>query len=310
MATIVTLTMNPTIDESSALDSVAAEIKMRCDPPRYEPGGGGINVSRAVVKLGGASTAVYTAGGHTGRLLQRLLTEEGIDHHPVHIAGTTRENFIIYERSSGLQYRFGMPGPELTADEWLRCLDAVFEHEADYLVASGSLPPGVMDDFYAHVAQRARERGTRLIVDTSGPALEKAVRAGVFLLKPNISELEAFVGQPIQSRSHLREVTRALIAEGQAEAVVVSLGAGGAVFVAPGVFVQLQAPIVPVQSKVGAGDSMVGGIVTALAAGRDLMDAVRYGIAAGTAAVMTPGTELCRLEDTERLYRETSLQND
>lgn len=304
MQKVVTLTMNPALDVGSSIHSVAPEIKLRCAAPRFHPGGGGINVSRAIRFLGGVSSAVYAAGGHNGIMLSQLLDDDGIDHHPVPIAGITRENLVVYEESTSLQYRFTMPGPELTADEWIACLETLFDLEPDYIVASGSLPRGVPLEFYGEITRYARQYGIRVIVDTAGDALNRTVGKGVYLLKPNLRELELFAGEKIQGEAHIRQACRRLIAEGLAEVLVVSMGAAGAVLVTSADYLHVHAPVAPIASKVGAGDSMVGGIVMGLAGGRSLADAVRLGVAAGSAAVMTTGTQLCQKEDAFRLYDE------
>lgn len=307
MDTIVTLTMNPSLDISTRIHSVAPEIKMRCAVPTFDPGGGGINVSRAIKFLGGESTSVYTAGGHTGSMLTQLLNEEHIANHPVPIDGLTREGFAVYEESTTLQYRFNMPGPDLDADEWIACLEAVFELNPKYIVASGSLPPGVPIEFYGEITRYAQQYDIRVVVDTAGEALSKSFGKGVYLMKPNIHELEKFSGEKIEGEDHIRTVARRLIAEGLSEVMVVSMGAAGASLITATEYAHMRAPLVKVQSKVGAGDSMVGGIVMGLAQGRDLVDAIRFGIAAGTAAVMTPGTDLCRESDAKRLYEQISV---
>ena len=304
MEKVVTLTMNPALDVGTRIQSVASEIKLRCASPRFHPGGGGINVSRAIRFLGGESTAVFTAGGHIGVMLTQLLADEGIANHPIPIAAITRESFAVYEESSKLQYRFTMPGPELSADEWIACLEAVFDLNPAYIVASGSLPGGVPVEFYGEITRYARQYGIRVIVDTAGEALNKAFGKGVYLMKPNLHELELFSGEKVRDENHIRNIARRLIAEGLAEIMVVSMGAAGASLITSSDYVHLHAPIVKIQSKVGAGDSMVGGLVMGLAAGRSLLDAVRFGIAAGSAAVMTAGTELCRREDAARLYEQ------
>lgn len=301
MQRIVTLTINPAVDESTAVESVAAEIKLRCDAPHYDPGGGGINVSRAIQKLGGSSTIVYAQGGPNGALLNQLLAQEGLDQRPVPIAGMTRQSFTVFERSTSLQYRFGMPGPQLSAAEWQACLDACLDTPADFIVGSGSLPPGVPDDFYAQLVARGTAQGTKVIIDTSGAALKALMGSGAFLLKPNIAELETLMGAPFSGEAALKDAAQALTRAGLAQALLISLGAGGAALATADQYIYLRAPVVPIQSKVGAGDSMVGGLTLALANGKSLAEAARHAVAAGTAAVMTPGTQLCRREDYEQL---------
>lgn len=310
MQTIATLTMNPAIDKSSSVDRVVAEHKLRCEPPRHEPGGGGINVSRAIHNLGGESMAFYPAGGPTGQILKELLEKEGINHHPVPIGNWTRENLIVLEDTSGQQFRFGFPGPTLQESEWQQCLDALsgLDPQPAYVVASGSLPSGVPDDFYTRVARLANALGARMVLDTSGKALRMAADEGVYLLKPNLRELSALVGHELKDQATQENAAMKIVNDGQSEVVVVSLGAEGALMASRDGCVRLSTPKVPIESKVGAGDSMVAGIILALARGNSLRQAVCFGVAAGTAAVMTSGTELCRREDTEQLYAQMTTE--
>ena len=308
MRKIVTLTMNPALDVSTSIHSVAPEIKLRCASPGFHPGGGGINVARAVHFLGGEACAVYAAGGHTGDKLQQLLTDEGIVQRALPIAGTTRESFTCYEDSSGLQYRFTLPGPALSQPEWRACLAACLAMQPDYLVVSGSLPKGIPSDFFTELASRARAQQSRLILDSGGDALLAAGGAGLFLLKPNLRELAQLTGASLVDEAQIQHAAQQLIESGLTEAVIVSLGAAGAALATRTEYVHLRAPIVPIRSKVGAGDSMVGGLVLALAQGRSLLDATRFAVAAGSAAVMTPGTQLCRKADVERLVAQVAAR--
>jgi 6-phosphofructokinase 2 len=297
--------MNPTVDKSAAVDHVVAERKLRCNSPRFEPGGGGINVSRAIGKLGGESRAYYVSGGPLGDSLRQLLDQEGTTAHPISTEGWTRENLTVFEEDTQQQYRFGMPGPELTEKEWRRCLDELDEAspKPDFIVASGSLPPGVPEDFYARVASAARTLGARMILDTSGAPLARAVKEkGLFLIKPNLRELRALARDEIGDDARQEALIRELVESGRTEVVVLSLGRAGARWAWKKGCEYFRTPTVPIKSKVGAGDSMLGGITLALARGKTIEEAVRFGVAAGAAAVMTRGTELCRKEDADRLY--------
>jgi len=305
MQKIVTLTINSTIDKSSSVKQVIAESKLRCKAPRHEPGGGGINVSRAIKILGGQSTAFYTAGGPYGQMLQSLLEQEELKHKPIPIKGLTRENLIILDESSGQQYRFGMPGPNLEEGEWRECLKiiATITPKPDYIIASGSLPPGVPEDFYAQLVNITNDINVRVIIDTSGNPLRLAACEGVYLLKPNIRELQDLASEEIKDEFQQEEAAKEIVKSGKSEVVVVSLGAAGALIVSKEGSKRLRSPTVPVKSRVGAGDSMVAGITLSLAKGKSLIEAVCFGVAAGTATAMTSGTELCRKNDTERLYK-------
>jgi 6-phosphofructokinase 2 len=310
MESILTITMNPTIDKSTRIDRVVPERKLRCEAPHYEPGGGGINVSRAIRKLGGTSTAFYTSGQSHGQMLEKLLDREGLNHRPIHIEERTRESFTVYENSSGQQFRFGTPGPTLQEAEWMRCLDELiaFDPRPHYLVASGSIPPGVPNDFYARLARFAKEAGIRMILDATSDPFTLAVREGVFMIKPNLREFRALAEREIADEARQVELAGQIIDSGQSEVVVVSLGAAGALLVWREGCERLRAPTVPIESKVGAGDSTVAGIVLSLSQGNSLLDSVNFGLASGAAAVMTPGTELCRGEDARRLFRSMASQ--
>ncbi|MGO9674115.1 MAG: 1-phosphofructokinase family hexose kinase [Methylocella sp.] len=304
MDAIVTLTMNPALDINAATDRVIPGEKLRCTAPRYDPGGGGINVARAVRLLGGDAIAVFPLGGPTGARVEQLLKEAKIDYRALAIAGLTRESLTIDERRTGQQFRFVMAGPTLTEMEQERCLDRIssLEPKPAYIVGSGSLPPGVPFDFYARLAERARKLGARLIVDTSGEALRQAGRGGVYLLKLSLRELQELVGREIDDERRQEIAARELIKEARSEIIVISLGAAGALLATAEGFRRFGPIEAPVRSTVGAGDSMVAGIVLSLARGRSIEEAVCFGVAAGAAAVMSPGTGLCAREDTERLF--------
>jgi 6-phosphofructokinase 2 len=302
MAHVVTVTLNPTVDKSINVDQVVPERKLRGDRPVYEPGGGGINVARVLKELGVAATAHWTLGGYTGARLESLLDTMGLDHQPLVIGGETREHLMVFERATGQQFRFGTPGPVVSGPELEALAERIAAVPADtpYLVLSGSLPEGVPEDTYARLA-RAAPAGCRVVLDTSGTALRRGVEAPLFLIKPNVRELGQLAGQAIEDDDHVRGVARILIDRGAVEVVVTSLGAGGAMATTATQHWHARAPTVPIRSAVGAGDSMVGGIVAALARGRPLREAIRYGVAAGAAAVKTEGTQLCRRDDVERL---------
>ena len=299
---IVTLTMNPSIDKSTSVDRIIPEQKMRCQNPKFEAGGGGINVSKAIRRLGGNSTAVFPAGGPSGQLLSDLLHQENVDCQAIAVQQWTRENFIVVETLTNSQFRFGMAGAELTAAEAQACLDAVEAAKPAYLVASGSLPPGLPDDFFARVARLAKEMGAKFILDTSGEPLKLAANEGVFLLKPNLSELSRMVGVEALEMDQVDEAAAEIIGKGNCAVVVVSLGPLGALLVTKDGYEHAPAPTVHKKSTVGAGDSMVAGMTWSLAQGRTLREMVRMGVACGSAATMNPGTELFKATDVAKLY--------
>ncbi|MBK3748576.1 1-phosphofructokinase family hexose kinase [Stutzerimonas balearica] len=305
MTRIATLTLNPAMDLAVRTPRVVATEKLRCSAPRHDPGGGGINVARVVSTLGGDALAVYPAGGPFGEMLRRALDAIGLAHLPVAISGDTRESFTVDEQASGLQYRFVLPGPRLSEQERLGCLAALRGlHPAPaYLVVSGSFTPGIEPSFFDELLALAGQVGARLVVDLSGEPLAYAARrGGAYLIKPSLNELASLIGRMPESEREQEGALRELIGAGAAEVIVLSLGAAGALYASGDRLERIAAPSVPMVSAVGAGDSMLGAVVLALAQGRELGDAVRYGVAAGAATVMRPGTQLCLREDVERLF--------
>jgi 6-phosphofructokinase 2 len=306
---IVTLTINPAIDIFVNVERVAPTRKLRCSAPKRDPGGGGINVARAAHRLGADVAAIYPIGGAIGKLLQRLVEREGIDSvvTPSHVE--TRENFTAYEEETGAQYRFVLPGSALHRAEWEACLDKLvtLPEKPKFVVASGSIPPGVPGDFYAHVARHAKTLGAKMVLDTSGRSLAPALDEGVALIKPNQNELSDFVGTRLDSEDDYIGASRQLIAAGRTEAVALTLGEEGALLVTAKHAWRAAPMKIEVASTVGAGDSFLGGMVAALANGQSMEDAFRMGVAAGSAAVMSPGTELCREEDVQRLLPEVRI---
>lgn len=303
---IVTLTINPSLDVSAEVDTLEPTKKMRCRNVMIDPGGGGINVSRAITLLGGASTAVFPAGGSTGRSMDAMLSEEDVKSLPVSIAGANRQNFAILEKKTGRQFRFALPGPEMSEEEWLQCLQITGEQgkAADYVVASGSLPPGVPDDFYGRVAGLFNDSPTRVILDTSGDALKNALEQEIYLIKPNLRELEYICNCSLAEEKDQERMCRDMIDRGKCEVLVLTLGKDGALLTSAKEQIRIPGLKVNEISSIGAGDSFVGAMVLALQRGEELTDALLYGMAAGTAALITEATQLCRREDTDRLFKE------
>ncbi|HEU4573419.1 MAG TPA: 1-phosphofructokinase family hexose kinase [Chitinophagaceae bacterium] len=304
MPKILTVTFSPCIDKSTSVAALIPEKKLKCRPPVYEPGGGGINVARAIHKLGGNATAIYPAGGYTGKFFNELLSHEGVPAVVIETKSHTRENLVVLDESTNLQYRFGMPGSPLTGTEWQQCLETIENStDTEFIIASGSLPPGVPVSIFAQLAGIAKRKKAKFIADTSGEALKEAAKAGVYLLKPNLGELSSLADKneiPVES---VEEIAGQIVRDGYCEVLVVSLGAGGAILVTKDKIYHSIPPLVKRLSTVGAGDSMVAGLIMALAAGKQMQEVLDYGVACGTAATMNPATGLCKLEDVLQLYR-------
>jgi len=308
---ILTITLNPALDLTTAVDRVESGHKLRCGPARLDPGGGGVNVSRAIAKLGGRSTPFIAIGGTMGESFRSLLEAEGVAADWFGIAGVTRQSIVVNERLSGAQFRFVLPGPEWSAQEAVLCLEAIRELLAckrngiAYTVVSGSLPPGLPNDFYQKISGLVADAGARLVLDTSGRELDMATHGSdhpphIWIMDQD--EAEHVARHPLDSLGALEAIAQDLKARGLAAIVILTFGEGGAVAISDTETLRIVPPKVEVVSKVGAGDSFVAGLILKLAGGAALREACCYAVAAAASAVTTPATELCNAEQTERYF--------
>ena len=307
MTAIATITMNPAVDLSADAPAVKPTVKIRCDEPHAQAGGGGINVSRVVHRLGVGTTALFTSGGLNGKRLCAFAAADGFETHPIEVADPTRDSVTVTDRRDGAQYRFVFPGPTIRPEEEAAILAEVQALPCPaFVVLSGSLPPGLSKDFVPSLCRAVADCGARLVLD--GPAEALARANGAFLVKPNEVELANLAGRDLPERTDRIAGARDVIARGIAQNVLVSLGAEGALLATPTAVTLYRAPEVSVVSAVGAGDSMVGGVLAALCRGRSLERAAGFGVAAGAAAVLTPGSDLCQREDVERLAEQVTAE--
>jgi 6-phosphofructokinase 2 len=300
---IVTLTLNPAVDASSEAETVQAVRKVRTTTERFDPGGGGINAARVINELGGRAFAVYLAGGTSGNVLDDLVRSAGLRFHRIHVAEPTRVSHVVYERASGQEYRFTPEGPVVSDSEWRVAVEFLDLLDFDYLLASGSLPRGLPGSFYTRLAEVAAHKGARFVADTSGEPLARVLEHGAYLVKPSQGELAAVLGRDLRDRGALEDAAREVVAKRRVQLLAVTLGKDGALLTHAGGQLYLASPDVPVKSAVGAGDSFLAAMTLALARGDSPERAFAFGVAAGAATAMTPGTELCHRADVERLGR-------
>ncbi len=303
MSRIVTLTLNPAVDLACVAPSVRPTHKIRTFDEQLDPGGGGINVARVVHILGGDAMALVMTGGATGHLIEELLTETGVRWKALAIRGRNRISLNVHDQQNNLEYRFVPMGPVVEPDEWRATESELERIEADWVVASGSLPRGVPDDFYARIAAIAVRRGQKFVLDTSGAALKAARMPGIALLKLSLGELEFLVGHPLPDPLCQEHEVELLLRAGAAQAVSVSLGADGAIFATKRGITRLPALPVRERGAVGAGDSFLAGLVLGLVRGLPDREALGFAMAAGAAAVATYGTARLDRHDVEARYQ-------
>lgn len=298
---IVTLTVNPAVDLSAHATSVQPGHKIRTFDERYDPGGGGINVARVIRELGGETLALFASGGVTGRFVEQMLTQAKVPWQAVLIDGSCRISVTVHDKSNGQEYRFVPQGPKVSAAECSDILETLKRVEADWIVASGSLAPGMPADFYAKAAGIAAARGARFALDTSGPALTASLGHGIFLLKPSLSELEAVVGCKVRDLDSQMDQAKRLAQSGAAEMIALTLGSAGAILATSDQVCHSPALPVTERTGVGAGDSFLAGLVFALAGGQPVESALELAIACGAAAVQGSGTAKVKRADVATL---------
>ena len=306
---VVTLTMNPALDLSTAVDEVVPFKKLRCGAMRRDPGGGGVNVARAIGRLGGDARAVYPVGGCVGEALAQLAAGEGLASRLIAIAGETREDFTVFEKTGGRQFRFVEQGPELSEKEWRACLDAFLDEAkgAAFAVVSGSLPPGVPQQFFTLVARGVKALGVPLALDTTGAGLKAALAEGVALVKPNQNEFAELVGLKPSGIEALAAAARDLARRADVGAIALTLAEHGAILATHDEALRAEAPKVEAVSTVGAGDSFLGAMIWSLIEGRARRQAFCTGVAAGSAALLSPGTDLAHPDAIRRLAEQVRV---
>lgn len=309
MPRFVTFTPNPALDIATAVDRLEDAHKLRCEVPHVHPGGGGINVARVLHRLGAEVQAVFPAGGPTGERLHTLLQNETVSCKVQRISGDTRESFTVHERASQREFRFVLPGPEMSTQEWqagLSMLQTALD-QAKWLISSGGLPPGVGTEGHAQVVRLTKARQVRCVVDTAGEFLRDALAEGVWLVKPSLRELSSLIGRALPDAADQLQAARSLIANGQAQMVALTLGDQGAMLVTADQCLCAQPLPVEAKGSVGAGDSFLAALVWALDRSENLHHALATAMAAGAAAVMSPGTALCQPQDIERLQSQVKI---
>ena len=307
---ILSVSLNPAVDISCTAEAVEPTIKVRTSNQVEDPGGCGVNVARVIATLGGRPELLYLAGGATGALLREILGSLPVKQHRVVSSASTRISYTVRDLKQGLEYRFIPEGPAINRNEFQQVLDIVEQMDFDYIVTTGSLPKHAPQDAYAQIAQIAARKGARVILDSSGRALSETLeQASVFLIKPSLEEMEQLIGKPLDPEQAGEEALK-IVRRGSAENIVVSMGAQGALLAMTSGVSFGSAPSVTPGSAVGAGDSFVAAMTFALANDIEIEEAFHLGIAAGSAAVMTTGTQLCRREDVVRLYKQEGTSRD
>lgn len=298
---VVTVTLNPSIDKTVTVKELVPYGLNRVEHSQIDPGGKGINVARVLHSFGVDSIAAGFIAGHTGKLLQNFLTQDGIDSDFMEIPGETRTNIKIFDRKARKITEVNESGCVVSAEDLSKFQEKFRElcGEAKMVVLTGSLPPGVPDDVYAQFIETAKAAGVQTILDADGEALKKGIASRPFAIKPNNHELEALAGRPLATPHDVLAVGRELIHKGIG-LVIVSMGADGAVVLNENEAYKTDSWKIQVKSATGSGDSMVAALAAALIRGASLSDIARATTAAGTVTASKPGTQLCTEDEVRK----------
>lgn len=304
---IYTITLNPALDRTITVKSLIEDETIRVISENRYAGGKGVDASRVIRELGGKSIALGFVGGYDGLELEGRLVNDGVLTNFVHISGNTRTNVIVYENTTGKRFLISAPGPTIEPYEIGQLYNQILSlPELDYIVISGSIPPGVRPTIYGQLVMTAKNLGAIVALDADGEPMKEGVRLGPHIIKPNIHELGRLVGRTIKSEKEIVATSRKLCSKG-IEIAIVSRGAKGLMVVTKNKTIKAVPPFVKVQSAVGAGDTTLAGFVLAYSKKRPLEECVRLACASGAATAMTPGTELCHKEDVEKILPQVQI---
>jgi 6-phosphofructokinase 2 len=306
---IATVTLNPSLDKTVTVEELVVDEANRWTSLRRDPGGKGINVSRVIHELGGETIAYGFIGGFDGEALKHLLRQQGVPFDLTPIKGEIRSNFIITDLKTRRQTRIDAPGPNISRDELRKLIDKItrIKTKPDFLVLAGSVPPGVPADIYRQLIEKAKESGIKTVLDSDNKWLKEGIKAKPNVIKPNVHEAEELLEVQLRDEVAIIEAVKALVSKG-IEVATISRGKDGLIVATKEKVLKVTSPQVEVRSTVGAGDSAVAGLVLKLSQRYGIEEASQWAAAAGTAATLTPGTELCRREDVERLFPQVKME--
>ena len=306
---IATVTLNPSLDKIVTVEELVIDEANRWTSLRRDPGGKGINVSRVIHELGGETTAYGFIGGFAGETFEHLLQQQGVPFDFTPIKGEIRSNFIITDLETRRQTRIDAPGPHILKRELRKLIQKIthIKPKPEFIVFAGSVPPGVPDDIYRQLIEEAKKRGIKTVLDADDNWLKEGMKAKPNVIKPNVHEAEELLETHLRDEAAIVEAVKTLANRG-IDVASISRGKDGLIAANGGKILKVTPPQVEVRSTVGAGDSTIAGLVLKLNQGHGIEEACRWAVAAGTAATLTPGTELCRREDVERLLPKVKVK--
>jgi 6-phosphofructokinase 2 len=307
---ISTITLNPSLDQHITVDGLVVDGPNRWSRLHRYAGGKGIDVSRAIHEMGGRTIAYGFIGGTIGRAVEILLDEEGVPFSFTPVQRETRTNFIITDTKTNHQTRIDAPGPHISGSEFERFRKKMLRlrPSPDLIVMGGSAPPGVPSDVYYTITKEAKAFGVRTILDADAQWLVEGVKAKPYLIKPNVREAEELLGRELPDEAAIIKAARDIVDMG-VEIAVISRGKKGIIAATKDKVIKAVPPEVKVKSTVGAGDCTIAGLALKLAGEESLAKACQLAVAMGTAAVLTPGTELARRADVEELLPQIKVSN-
>ncbi|OCL28563.1 1-phosphofructokinase [Orenia metallireducens] len=306
---IITVTLNPAIDKTVELLDFKVGALNRIKSVRKDAGGKGINVSKVIAELDGNTKALGFVGGSNGQFIKDRLTGAGIKHSFTEVEGETRTNLKIIDLATTDETEVNEPGPNISRDDLVNLEENLLNNitKESLVVVAGSLPLGVPEDFYAQLIDKLHGKGVKVVLDTSGLPLMKALEAKPYLIKPNLDELEKLINKSLKETEEIIGAAKELHQKG-IEIIIVSLGGDGSIVVSEAGVLKIKPPKIEVASSVGAGDTLVGALSLKLSQGEDLKEAIRYATAASANTVMQAGTQICKKDEVEELLGQVEIE--
>ncbi len=299
---IITINFHPTLDNYFEVEDLLPSSKMHVQNQIILPGGGGLNVSRVLSQLNKSSFAIYFAGGAYGHELALKLSEAPFENYKIEHQKTIRENIVLKNKKDGAEYRFNMPIQELDPTDYFKILPLLAQHQnMKFLVLSGHFGDTIPLEFLQELIENTKKKKVKVLIDSKGIGLRNAFDIGVFLVKPNRREFEMMVGENCPDLASLKAKGQAYISTSATENILISLGKEGALLINKSQTRFFQAPTIEQKNSVGAGDSLLAGVIFKLAEGQSIENSIEFGILCGAATAMQDQHHFCTMETIEKL---------
>ena len=305
---IITVTLNPALDKTIEIDEFKIGSVNRTVSTRVDAGGKGINVSKVIKELQHKSLALGFLGGSSGNQIKNYLDDLDINNEFLSVKGQTRTNLKIIDKGNNTHTDINENGPSLVEEDIINIKEKIMKYcgKDSLVVLSGSVPSGARSTIYCEMIKAIKDKGGKVILDADGELLIEGIKAGPYMVKPNIDELEKAFGINGNKEEEVIATAKKILEHG-VKYVAISLGSKGSMFISNDKVAKVNGIKVEVKSTVGAGDSMVAALAIAVEKDYSFEEAIKLASATSTANVMTEGTQTGRFEDIEKLKKQITI---